>query len=144
MIRQMQPEDESGWRSLWTEYLAFDGSVLDVVIHDKTWSRILEGKLIRGLLAFEASELVGFAHYIFHPSTWSLSETCYLQDLFVVPEMRGRGIGRSLISHVFADAAAFGSSRVYWQTQTDNQSALALYEKVAERSGYIQFSKSIT
>jgi GNAT superfamily N-acetyltransferase len=86
---------------------------------------------------------VGFVHYIFHPSTWSLGDSCYLQDLFVAPKARGKGYGRALITHVCAEAATVGSSRVYWQTQADNATAIALYEKVAERSGYIQFRKSV-
>jgi len=143
MIRQFRCEDENGWRSLWTQYLACDGSVLDGAIHDGTWTRLLEGKLMHGSLAFAGSEAVGLVHYLFHPSTWSLNDTCYLQDLFVTPEMRGRGIGRALIAHVCAEASAAGLSRVYWQTQADNQTAIALYETVAERSGYIQFRSQI-
>jgi GNAT superfamily N-acetyltransferase len=94
-------------------------------------------------LAFAGGEAVGFVHYIFHRSTWSLSDSCYLQDLFVAPLVRGKGYGGALIAHVFAEAATAGSSRVYWQTQEDNATAIALYEKIAERSGYIQFRKSV-
>ncbi|SEI16238.1 Ribosomal protein S18 acetylase RimI [Rhizobium tibeticum] len=144
MIHQLRSDDEAQWRTLWTQYLAFDGSVLDIAIHDGTWCRLLdEGERVHGALAVVDADAVGFVHYVFHPSTWSLSDACYLQDLFVAPTMRGRGIGRALISHVCAEAAAAGSSRVYWQTQADNAAAIALYDKVAERSGYIQFRKPV-
>ncbi|MCS0461021.1 GNAT family N-acetyltransferase (plasmid) [Rhizobium sp. T1473] len=85
---------------------------------------------------------MGSVHYVFHPSTWSLNDACYLQDLFVAPTMRG-GIGRALISHVCAEAAVAGSSRVYWQTQEDNAAAIALCDKVAERSGLHSIPKPV-
>jgi len=144
MIRMLQGDDEAQWRALWTEYLDFDGSTLDSTIHDRTWARLLkEGDPMHGALALAGGEAVGFVHYIFHPSTWSLGDSCYLQDLFVAPKARGKGYGRALITHVCAEAATVGSSRVYWQTQADNATAIALYEKVAERSGYIQFRKPV-
>jgi GNAT superfamily N-acetyltransferase len=144
MIRKLQDDDQAPWRTLWAQYLAFDGSTLDAAIDSHTWARLLkEGQPMHGALAFAGGEAVGFVHYIFHPSTWSLSDSCYLQDLFVAPTARGKGYGRALISHVCAEAATAGSSRVYWQTQEDNATAIALYEKVAERTSYIQFRKSV-
>ncbi|MGR8961629.1 N-acetyltransferase family protein [Rhizobium leguminosarum] len=143
-IRILQDDDQAQWRALWTEYLNFDGSTLDAAVHDHTWTRLLkEGEPMHCALALAGGKAVGFANYIFHPSTWSLSNSCYLQDLFVAPTVRGKGYGRAMIAHVCEQAAAAGSSRVYWQTQEDNAPAIALYEKVAERSGYIQFRKSV-
>jgi GNAT superfamily N-acetyltransferase len=113
MIRMLQGDDEAQWRALWTEYLDFDGSTLDSTIHDRTWARLVkEGEPMHGALAWAGGEAVGFVHYIFHPSTWSLGDSCYLQDLFVAPKARGKGYGRALITHVCAEAATVGSSRV--------------------------------
>lgn len=144
MIRMLQVDDHARWGTLWTQYLDFDGSTLDAAVHERTWTRLLdEAEPVHGALAFAGGEAVGLVHYIFHRSTWSLCDSCYLQDLFVAPAVRGGGYGRALIAHVCAEAAAAGSSRVYWQTQEDNAMAIALYEKVAERSGYIQFRKAV-
>ena len=144
MIRMLQDDDQAQWRALWAQYLDFDGSTLDAIVHDRTWARLLdEAEPMHGVLALAGDEAVGLVHYIFHRSTWSLSDTCYLQDLFVAPAVRGKGCGRALIAHVCAEAATAGSSRVYWQTQADNGPAISLYEKVAERLGYIQFRTSV-
>ena len=144
MIRMLQRGDQAQWRALWTEYLAFDGSVLNAAIHERTWARLLdESEPMHGALAFAGDEPVGFVHYVFHRSTWTLSDSCYLQDLFVAPAARGSGYGRALIAHVSDAAAAAGSSSIYWQTQHDNATAIALYEKVAQRSRYIQFRKTV-
>ena len=74
-----------------------------------------------------------------HRSTWTPGDYCYLQDLFTAEEERGAGIGRALIEAVYERAAAAGASRVYWLTHETNQTARALYDKVASRSGFIQY-----
>jgi GNAT superfamily N-acetyltransferase len=65
----------------------------------------------------------------------------YLQDLFVSEQVRGRGVGRRLIEHVYADAARRGCSRVHWLTHDTNTQAMVLYDQVADRSGFVQYRK---
>jgi GNAT superfamily N-acetyltransferase len=48
--------------------------------------------------------LIGLVHYIFHRSTWTIENYCYLQDLFVDPKHRASGLGRKLIEAVYAEA----------------------------------------
>jgi GNAT superfamily N-acetyltransferase len=62
-----------------------------------------------------------------------------LQDLFTSNAARGRGIGRALINRVYERARLAGSSRVYWQTHQTNLTAMQLYDKVAERSGFVVY-----
>jgi len=64
-----------------------------------------------------------------------------LQDLFVAPEARGGGVGRRLIEHVYDAARTAGCARVYWLTHETNHEAMTLYDKVAERSGFVQYRK---
>jgi GNAT superfamily N-acetyltransferase len=68
---------------------------------------------------------------------------CYLQDLFTLESTRGRGVGRALIEAVYERARAAGSPRVYWQTHETNATAMQLYDKVAERSGFVVYRKQI-
>ena len=144
MIRMLEDGDQATWQSLWIAYVSFDGSTLPDAVHERTWARLMDAtEPMHGALAFVDGEAVGFVHYLFHRSTWSISDACYLQDLFVLPSVRGTGCGRALIEHVAAAAAVAGSSRVYWQTQHDNVPAIALYEKVGQRSPYIQFRKDV-
>jgi GNAT superfamily N-acetyltransferase len=69
------------------------------------------------------------------------SDDCYLQDLFVADDARGSGVGRVLIEHVYADARRRGASRVYWLTHEFNHNARQLYDRVADRSGFIHYRK---
>ncbi len=83
-------------------------------------------------------------HWIFHRSTWTAGDYCYLQDLYVAPDVRGAGAGRKLIEHVYAQAAAANCARVYWLTHETNATAIQLYDRIADRSGFIQYRKTLT
>lgn len=92
-------------------------------------------------LAWRDGEAVGLVHWIFHRSCWTTGDYCYLQDLFVAQSIRGGGIGRALIEHVYAEAEAAGAARVHWLTQETNYPGRMLYDRIAERSGFIQYRK---
>lgn len=129
---------------LWSGYLEFYGATVTQETTDLTWSRMLDpAEPIDATLAWQGSEAVGLVHCVRHRSTWTAGDYCYLQDLFVAPETRGRGIGRRLIEHVYATAEAQGCSRVYWLTHESNADAMALYDKVAGRSGFLQYRKQL-
>ena len=96
---------------------------------------------MHALVAEEGGQLVGLAHYLFHRSTTAIGDSCYLQDLFTVPAARGRGIAQALIGAVYERATHAGAARVYWQTHETNATAQRLYDRVAERSGFIVYRK---
>ena len=59
------------------------------------------------------------------------------------PAARGRGVGRALIEAVYDRARAAGCSRVYWQTHESNATAMALYDTLAERSGFVVYRRDM-
>lgn len=145
-IRSVEPEDFHAWKVLWDGYNAFYGregpTALAPEITQMTWSRFFDAyEPINALVAEDCGELVGLAHYIFHRNTIQIAPTCYLQDLFTAAAARNRGIGRLLIEAVYERAAVAGTGRVYWQTHETNSTAMALYNKVAERSGFVVYRK---
>ena len=85
----------------------------------------------------------GIVHYLFHRSFWTTADYCYLQDLFVAENARGSGFGRALIESVADKALEAGACRVYWLTREDNHDARVLYDKVASRTGFIQYRMQI-
>jgi GNAT superfamily N-acetyltransferase len=80
------------------------------------WQRILAPDGVIGcLLARRAgNDPIGFANYVLHPHTWSLQSVCYLEDMFVLPESRGRGAGRVLIEGLIALGKQQSWRRIYW------------------------------
>ena len=89
--------------------------------------------------AFAGARMVGIAHIILQRSCWSDGPYCYLQDLFTVEDARGQGVGSSLIENVRLVAQAMGASRLHWLTHETNAAAQALYDRVATKSGFIQY-----
>ncbi|HEV7248171.1 MAG TPA: GNAT family N-acetyltransferase [Shinella sp.] len=145
VIRPLHTDDEGEWRRLWTAYLAFYETVLPEEIFATTFARLTgetgDGEF-RGLIATLDGKPVGLAHYLFHRSCWTLSNVCYLQDLYADPEVRGSGIGRALIEGVYAKAKEAGSPEVYWMTQEFNATARQLYDRIADKTPFIIYQKS--
>ena len=90
-------------------------------------------------LAWRDGQAIGLVHWVIHRSTWTTGDYCYLQDLYVAETVRGGGVGRALIEQVYAAAQAYGANRVHWLTQEDNTQARQLYDRIASRSGFIQY-----
>jgi GNAT superfamily N-acetyltransferase len=140
-IRPLEAADRAGWEPLWQGYLSFYRATLTDEVTQTTWDRLLDpDEPLRGLGAHLDGRLVGIAHLVYHRSTWSTENRCYLNDLFTAPEVRGRGVGKSLIEAVYRDASVAGAERVYWLTHETNATAQALYDKVASRTGFIQYN----
>lgn len=146
VVRPATPADFAAWKPLWEGYNAFYGrhgaSALPDAVTHATWQRFFDAsEPMHALLAERAGMLLGLAHYLYHRSTIQIAPTCYLQDLFTAPQARGHGIGRLLIEAVCARAQAAGTPRVYWQTHESNAVAMRLYDKLAEKSGFLVYRK---
>jgi GNAT superfamily N-acetyltransferase len=141
-IRPLRPDERAAWEPLWKGYQAFYKVVIPDETTRVTWSRLHDpAEPMEALGAYVDGRLCGIAHYLFHRSCWTVGNYCYLQDLFVAENARHRGLGRALIAAVEERARRAGASRVYWLTHETNASARALYDKLAERSGFIQYRK---
>jgi GNAT superfamily N-acetyltransferase len=145
-VRPIAPDDYEQWLPLWDGYNAFYGrsgpTALAPEITRTTWARFFDpAEPVHALVAERRSQILGLAHLLYHRSTTAIAPICYLQDLFTVESARGRGVARALIGEVYEQAKRAGSSRVYWQTHETNQTAQHLYDKIAERSGFIVYRK---
>jgi GNAT superfamily N-acetyltransferase len=146
IIRAVRPEDYEQWLPLWDGYNAFYGrsgpTALAPEITRVTWQRFFdENEPVYALVAEQNGQLLGLTHYLFHRSTISIEQNCYLNDLFTSEASRGKGVGRALILAVYERAREAGGSRVYWLTHETNTTARLLYEKVADSTGFIVYRK---
>lgn len=87
----------------------------------------------RVLLAFAEDTPAGFAVYFFNFSTWLGRPGLYLEDLFVRPEMRGRGYGRALLEALARIAHERGCGRMEWAVLDWNEPAINFYKKLGAR-----------
>lgn len=146
VVRTVQPGDYAQWKNLWDGYNAFYGRKNETALPDEislhTWSRFFDSyEPVNALVADESGVLLGLLHYIFHRSTISIGPICYVQDLFTLESVRGKGVGGALIEEVYHRAHAAGCGRVYWQTHESNVTAMKLYDKVAEKSDFVVYRK---
>jgi ribosomal protein S18 acetylase RimI-like enzyme len=143
-ISALTAEDVGGWRPLWDAYLAFYREQLPDAVTADVFARLVAGDGMHGAIAWsEGGDAVGLVHWLFHPSTWSRTSYCYLEDLYVSPAARGAGIGAALISHANAAARAAGADKLYWLTSTENAAAQRLYDRIADRTGFIHFEQRL-
>jgi GNAT superfamily N-acetyltransferase len=135
-------EDYDAWYPLWRGYQSFYRVDIPEEVTRLTWSRLLDpDEPMRGTFCLDGDDAVGIVHCVQHRSTWTRGDYLYLQDLFTAAHARGRGVGRLLIQHVYAEAAALGCSRVHWLTHETNHDAMQLYDRIADRSGFVQYRK---
>lgn len=140
VVRPLDAADHAAWLPLWQAYQRFYDTELPAATSAVTWQRFLDpAEPMHAALAWRDGVAVGLVHWIFHRSCWTPGDYCYLQDLYVAEGQRGGGIGRTLIEHVRAQAVAAGASRVHWLTQETNYPGRQLYDRLAERSGFIQY-----
>ena len=85
------------------------------------------------VIAAWQGESAGFAFYFFHYSTWLGKPGLYLEDLFVRPELRGKGIGKALLAYLAQIAVRENCYGMRWQVLDWNQSAIDFYEKLGAR-----------
>jgi len=141
-IRAIRASDRNSWQLLWDGYLRFYRQHLPAEVTDATFARLLDERVQpHGLVAEGDGRLVGFVHYVFHPTTWSQKDNCYLEDLYVDPAARGGGVGRSLIRAVYAKADQANAAGVYWMTQEFNAEGRALYDTLARRTSFIRYER---
>lgn len=136
--------DRDDWLPMWQDYLTFYESDLTDEVTATTFARLTSREGMYGAIARDdAGRVVGFVHWLTHPSTWEPSGYCYLEDLFVASHMRGEGVGRDLIAHVRAWATAAGCGKLYWLTQETNAVARGLYDQVATSTGFVHYEISL-
>lgn len=85
------------------------------------------------ILAFDDAAPAGFALFFTNYSTFLAKPGLYLEDLFVVPALRGRGIGKALLLHLARLANARGCGRMEWTVLDWNAPAIAFYESIGAR-----------
>jgi GNAT superfamily N-acetyltransferase len=92
------------------------------------------------LVAREGEEIRGYACLYWHLSSLAAAETVLMNDLFVVEEARGSGVGRALIAASAAVARERGAACLEWATAPDNKRAQALYDSTgAAKSEWLEY-----
>lgn len=144
VVRTARADEFDVWYPLWRGYQSFYKTDIPMAVSRTTWQRFFDPAEPMHCDLVEADGVVqGLVHSIDHRSCWTVQPSCYLQDLFVAPAQRGLGLGRRLIEHVYAQAAARGCAKVHWLTHETNLAAMKLYDRIAEKPGFVQYRKAL-
>ena len=140
-IKSLEQISQYQWLPLWQEYQAFYHAKICDEGSENTWAKLHSTELdsMYGFAALLDEKVVGIVHVVEHDSSWTLRPYAYLQDLFVPSQYRGQGIACKLIEHVYQVAEQRNCDRVYWLTHESNRQAQMLYDKVAKKTGFIQY-----
>jgi ribosomal protein S18 acetylase RimI-like enzyme len=144
VVRWARAEDEATWRNLWQQYVRFYESEVAESVTAHTWGRILaqaEGMI--GRVAERDGRVVGFSVSIVHARSWTVEPACYLEDLFVDPDVRGSGAGRALIEDLLALGRERGWARVYWHTRQSNAVARRLYDRFTAADDFVRYTVAV-
>ena len=146
-VRDPTPADWANWHRMWSANCAHFGVSMPQAHDHELWRRIMDPEYPVGALVCCTSDrddtLVGFAHYVLHPHTFSPKMICYLEDLWVEPSERRAGVGRTLLEALVARGNEQGWRRLYWHTETDNVAARALYDRIARATNYVRYDVAL-
>lgn len=133
-IRPLTAGDYESWLGLW------DGNNLGTrndQVTAQTWARLIDPDFpVRGIIAELDDKLAGLLHYVLHPTTGSLSNVCYMQDVYVDPAFRKKGIAKALLSELARCGKQEGWTRIYWLAEAQNEAAQGLYKNIGVKLNF--------
>lgn len=136
----MEARDRAAWGLLFSAYREFYRLVPDDGVVERVWMWITKPNPdIQCLVAERDGSLVGIANYRAFARPSNGTTGLWLDDLYVLPEHRGRGIGRALIASLQQIAREQGYSVVRWITDENNHQAQLLYDVVAARTHWVTY-----
>lgn len=140
-VRDIAATDRKAFLEMWADFASLaPDEPGDPEMGTRNWDRVIDPRCPLSCLVVDGdSEPQGFALYLAFPFTWSAGEACYLEDLYVRPEARGRGLARAMIERLGEIGREKGWFKVFWMTQSDNRTAQRLYDRMAARSDHIRY-----
>ena len=143
-VRPLAATEKAVWEKLWYSYCDFYDEAVSQPTTDALWSRIQDPEFpLRGFGAYDGGRLLGIAHIILHPHTWSTKTVCYLEDLFVDQSVRGRNVGHTLIDFLWKTCETEGWGRLYWHTDTNNATARRLYDRFKPADQVVRYTVDV-
>ena len=145
-VRAAIADDREAFLAMWRDFVALaPGEPGNHTMGELNWQRIMNPlHALRCIVAVETGNAPsGFTLFIALPFTWSTGDACYLQDIYVAPESRGKGVAQAMIAELRRIGLEAGWFKIFWMTQADNYPAQRLYDKVAKRMDYLRYDLNV-
>jgi len=139
-VRPVKDGDFFAWLDVYAKYAEFYETQLTDQKALLLWSWLTAPEHEEnGYVAVDGDRIVGLAHVREFPRPLEGDRGLFLDDLFVVEEERGKGVGAALIQKVRSLAEERGLGVVQWITAQDNSTAQKLYDDVADRTSWVTY-----
>ncbi len=140
-IAPLRQKDRKIWEALYRGYNADDPRFIESAHMNTLWRRFLNPHFpLFGWYAVSANgDPAALVQCAAQYVTQSLAPVWYLNDLYVTPQHRNKGLARTLIDHVGNEARKSGVKKVYWITLSGNARARLLYDKIAVETDWIRY-----
>ena len=116
--------------SMIRELASYEGLLSEVTATEEILRKnLFERQMAEVVFPMLNSREIGFALFFHNFSTFLGRPGLYIEDLYIVPEYRGKGYGRALIDYLRAIAAERGCGRIEWWCLDENRDAIGFYEK---------------
>lgn len=138
-IGALEDRDRASWEALYRAYAEYYGQPMPAATLDTVWRWLTaaDGPL-KGLVARDAhGDAVALLHYRAMPSPLRGATVGFVDDLFVSPPQRGRGVAEALFAAVRAEAERANWPFVRWITRAHNQRARAVYRRIASETDWV-------
>lgn len=133
-IECFKQQDYGTWLALWD---ANNQGQSHPATTAETWKRILDPAIpVYGLGAYIDDNMAGLLHYILHPVTGHINPVCYMQDVFVDPAQRRKGVAKALIAELARTGKTNDWARIYWLAENDNIAAQNLYRTIGVKLNF--------
>ena len=130
-IRPAKPDEAGIILDLINQLAVYEKCENDVVADEVTiYHSLFVERSAECLLGEEDGKVVGFALFFHNFSTFVGRKGLYLEDLFIIPEKRGQGYGKTFLKHLAKIAVERGCGRMEWICLDWNESALSVYRSI--------------
>jgi len=126
--RPLERKDHDTWLPLWQENCQHQ---ISDEVTTETWRRLTKPKeQVFGLGLFDGDTLLGFLHYVLHPTTGFIEPAAYMQDLFIAPAHRGQGHAKRLVWELQELGKTQKWARLYWFADNTDETVQNLYKNL--------------
>ena len=144
-IKAAERENFNDWCYLYKQYLEFYKTTLTDKQLEKLWHWFLQPeKEIHCHLALLEEKAIGLVHFRQFLRPIKASVGIFMDDLFISPEYRGKQIAQKLIESVEQYAIENNISTIRWITASDNEAAMKLYDKLANKTSWITYDMMVS
>ena len=140
-VRPVAKRDRQDWDTLFKAYCKFGGDQQTAGMRDRVWDWIHDetAQTTCFIAAHDAGDVIGFVHFREYERPMPATKGAYIDDMFVSPSARGKGVVDQLIGSVGEYAKKQGLDVVRWMTSDTNYRARSVYDRHATKSNWITY-----